>query len=120
MAEKIDETTLREWKRTHIDVCLTLARKKLIIIGSKANLSTTPQLLPKLLSLYEERKWILDLPKDADAIHSVAADNSDGKRTVSKRRGVATLSQSLINGKPFIQDMLNVSCSVRPRSCRSH
>lgn len=123
MAEQVDES-LREWKRTNIDVCLTLARKKLIIIGSKLTLSTTGRLLPALLSLYEERKWILDLPKDAEAMHSGAVDplvspgpdNNDGQRTALKRRRVATLSQSLIDGKPFMRDILNVSCSVRSRS----
>lgn len=96
---------------------MTLAKKKLIIIGSKSTLSAADQLLPELVSLFEVRQWILDLPKGAARTHSAAVfpvaslymDDKDEGRVAPKKRGPAKLSQSLIGGKPFLRDILNVS-----------
>lgn len=80
----------------------------MIIIGSKSTLSADDRLLADFFSLIEEKKWILDLPKDALAMHGeVARKVVEVKRERSSGKG--KLSESLVDSKPFIRDILNVS-----------
>lgn len=61
---------LKDWRR--VNVAVTRAKKKLIIIGSKNTLCQGDQLLGRLTSMCEERGWMLDLPAAAheDTSHS--------------------------------------------------
>jgi DNA replication ATP-dependent helicase Dna2 len=108
---------LRDWRR--INVSFTRAKKKLIIIGSKSTLSADDRLLSDFFALVEERNWIADLPKDAVIMHSDAfvspvntLSDCKAKEERSPRTSkVAKLSQSLVDSKPFMRDILNVSLS---------
>lgn len=55
---------LRDWRR--LNVCLTRARSKLIIFGSKRTLSHE---LADLFELLEEKKMFFSLPADALDAH---------------------------------------------------
>ena len=103
---------LRDWRR--INVSFTRAKKKLIIIGSKSTLSADDRLLSDFFSLIEEKKWILDLPRDAPMLHAQKPNTGSPTTAVKTRSslsrvGGAKLSASLVDSKPFIRDILNVS-----------
>jgi DNA replication ATP-dependent helicase Dna2 len=97
---------LRDWRR--INVSFTRAKKKLIIIGSKSTLSADDRLLADFFSLIEEKQWILDLPRDAEKVHGGMPEKVEVKRERSVGRG--KLSEALVESRPFIRDILNVSC----------
>lgn len=54
---------LKDWRR--VNVAVTRAKKKLIIIGSKGTLSRGDELLARLVKLCEEKAWMVDLPISA-------------------------------------------------------
>lgn len=54
---------LKDWRR--VNVAITRAKKKLIILGSRGTLSRGDALLGKLVALCEERGWVVDLPVSA-------------------------------------------------------
>ncbi|KAJ3416935.1 Tripartite DNA replication factor [Chytridiales sp. JEL 0842] len=59
---------LRDWRR--INVALTRAQTKLIILGSKSTLQGS-HLYQNLLNLVEEKGWLYRLPKDATKLHHI-------------------------------------------------
>lgn len=88
---------LKDWRR--VNVALTRARSKLILLGSRKTLGHN-ELLAKLLRLVDDRGWAVDLPKDADSLHdfdqgsqaSVPAPSSKTNRSPTK--GVLACSPS--------------------------
>lgn len=58
---------LKDWRR--VNVALTRARSKLIVLGSRQTLGNN-DLLNKFLRLVDDQKWTLELPADADACHN--------------------------------------------------
>ena len=58
---------LKDWRR--VNVALTRARSKLVVLGSRQTLHNN-ELLAKFLGVVDENCWSLDLPKDADDCHT--------------------------------------------------
>ena len=58
---------LKDWRR--VNVALTRARSKLIMLGSRQTLRCN-DLLAKLLVFVDERMWAVELPKDAESCHT--------------------------------------------------
>jgi len=58
---------LRDWRR--INVAITRAKQKLIVIGSKKAMEHVP-LLKALSDFMAERKWLVDLPPDALSLYT--------------------------------------------------
>lgn len=58
---------LKDWRR--VNVALTRARSKLIVLGSRQTLRNN-ELLDKFLRLVDDRSWTLELPADADTCHN--------------------------------------------------
>lgn len=53
---------LADWRR--INVAITRARKKLVLVGDAATLASLP-LFERLVGLVRQRGWYLQLPPDA-------------------------------------------------------
>jgi DNA replication ATP-dependent helicase Dna2 len=53
---------LEDWRR--INVALTRARRKLVLVGCRATLSRVP-MLADLWALAQRRGWVVALPADA-------------------------------------------------------
>ncbi|KAI7354196.1 hypothetical protein KC336_g22337, partial [Hortaea werneckii] len=58
---------LKDWRR--VNVALTRARSKLIVLGSRRTLVNN-ELLARFMGLVDRRGWTLDLPKGADTCHT--------------------------------------------------
>lgn len=54
---------LKDWRR--VNVAVTRAKKKLVIVGSKGTLGKGDELLGKLIKLCEDQDWLIDLPASA-------------------------------------------------------
>ena len=123
---------LKDWRR--INVSFTRARCKLVIVGSRKTLSSTP-LLEEFFKLMDERRWILALPPGADTLHeeflasNTASEPAKSFSTPLKRpaeedgangeykdrkspnvkrarkRGIS--EEAIVRGRPILQDLLN-------------
>jgi DNA replication ATP-dependent helicase Dna2 len=60
---------LKDWRR--VNVALTRARSKLVVLGSRRTLSNNDLLL-KFMALVDGKGWSLDLPSGADELHAFA------------------------------------------------
>ena len=58
---------LKDWRR--VNVALTRARSKLVVLGSRRTLRNN-ELLERFLALVDRQGWSMDLSKDADTCHS--------------------------------------------------
>lgn len=79
---------LKDWRR--VNVALTRARSKLLILGSKTTLKNN-ELLSKMLRMMDDNQWLLDLPPAADDLHvfdfsTQAAEEIIAKQTPSPRK----------------------------------
>ncbi|KAH7909650.1 Dna2-domain-containing protein [Hygrophoropsis aurantiaca] len=115
---------LKDWRR--INVSFTRARSKLIIIGSRATLATTP-LLTDFFTLMQERNWILDLPQGAESMHQSLQSpragirspgkrdarsaelglHSDLKRQNLEKARASRVDEGLLRGRPILNDIVN-------------
>ncbi|PIB00773.1 DNA replication ATP-dependent helicase/nuclease dna2 [Cercospora beticola] len=58
---------LKDWRR--VNVALTRARSKLVILGGRKTLERN-ELLASMLGIMDERSWRMDLPDGADGLHA--------------------------------------------------
>ena len=58
-------TLLHDWRR--VNVALTRARHKLVLVGSETTLKHLP-LLVSLLQLLQERAWVVELPPNTHSV----------------------------------------------------
>jgi DNA replication ATP-dependent helicase Dna2 len=58
---------LKDWRR--VNVALTRAKSKLIILGSRRTLVNN-ELLSRMLAMLDERSAVVDLPRQADLLHN--------------------------------------------------
>ncbi|GMF06708.1 unnamed protein product [[Candida] boidinii] len=65
---------LKEWRR--VNVAMTRAKSKLIIVGSKKLMSTVPQ-FEGFMTLINQKKWIIDLSEGDDQIYSNLLEFTD-------------------------------------------
>lgn len=58
---------LKDWRR--VNVALTRARSKLVVLGSRRTLKNN-ELLAKFIALVDRERWAIDLPREADELHA--------------------------------------------------
>jgi DNA replication ATP-dependent helicase Dna2 len=103
---------LKDWRR--INVALTRAKSKMIIIGSQNTLAND-QLLNAFLHLVHRNGWAYDLPCDAMSRHPTphhvqhaarpSMERSSGRRAEVK---VSTAGKKVIlHNRPVLRDLMN-------------
>lgn len=108
---------LEDWRR--VNVALTRARSKIVVLGSKRTLGNN-ELLGKFLGTVEREKWTLDLPEDADMDHAFCFASQIGELTgetprTGKKRAAAA---SAALGSPIKRIALASSLGAENRSPR--
>lgn len=96
---------LKDWRR--INVCLTRAKSKLIVFGSRTTLANLP-LLQMFFGIVEERGWIYQLPAKANEQHRLmdpVANGKEAKRELgsARRKG----AEDLVLSQPLLRDVVN-------------
>jgi DNA replication ATP-dependent helicase Dna2 len=74
---------LKDWRR--VNVALTRARSKLVVLGSRRTLSNN-DLLAKFMTLVDSKGWGLDLPRGADELHAFAMASTQQAAVVASAK----------------------------------
>lgn len=97
---------LKEWRR--VNVAITRARCKLIIVGSKRTVQNL-KTINAFMNILDTRGWFYDLPFKADTFYSFALPpNPEDKSSDTIEKGSKTkpISESkVIQNKPIIRDI---------------
>jgi DNA replication ATP-dependent helicase Dna2 len=106
-----------------INVVLTRARSKLIIVGSRTTLGGTAaspgrgdeMLLPKLMRVLSTNKWILTLPPEAHTLHAFTSqyesatqpqeNNREAKSPVAIKKG--HFGPKILGCRSMLRDVAN-------------
>lgn len=98
---------LKEWRR--VNVAITRARSKLIIVGSKKTLQNL-KTINAFMNILDTRGWFYDLPPQADTFYSfVSPPNQDGPNSspLENVTKVKPLAQSKVfQNKPITKDIV--------------
>ena len=65
--EAVAGTLLHDWRR--INVAITRAKRKLVLVGSQQTLRTVPH-FAQLLDLLQQQKWLFTLPQHCNGSKS--------------------------------------------------
>lgn len=100
---------LKEWRR--VNVAITRSRSKLILLGSKSTLYNSDT-LKGFIDLLNDRKWVHDLPKDANMFYQFAFQSPETQTTGSMRSSNLKSSSlnpdsKLVNHNPVLRDIVN-------------
>lgn len=106
---------LNDWRR--INVALTRAQRKVVIVGSRKTLSAAP-LLQDFFTLMDEEKWVCKLPRGALLLHPAAAKEPGAKipkREMAVKQEKAT-SPPLHAAEGFVSASGSVSASAERKA----
>jgi DNA replication ATP-dependent helicase Dna2 len=95
---------LRDWRR--INVCVTRAKSKLVMYGSRSTLQAEP-ILAQLLQVADEAGFIYRLPGDAldTAAMRQGREGRDDDARASKK--VIVAGDGVLKGRPVLRDLVN-------------
>ena len=121
--EGITGELLKDWRR--VNVALTRAQKKLVVVGSRTTLQKV-DVLKRFFDLCQERGWIIALPHGAETMHEPVpvqvvnapkavkrpAPTAEGKENVApsapkKAKVVSMSAESLLRTRPLLRDVVN-------------
>ncbi|KAK3720452.1 DNA replication endonuclease-helicase Dna2 [Vermiconidia calcicola] len=105
---------LKDWRR--VNVALTRAKSKLIVLGSRRTLRNN-ELLARFLTLVDGNGWALDIPRDADLSHSFgstlqAASDVTAQDSPSRAKKLSGLSSKKVAARKSPQKA-TLSASAR-------
>lgn len=114
--EQIGELA-KDWRR--INVALTRARSKLIIVGSRSTLSHDP-LLGKLVALVEGRGWVVRLPEGAREMHPALESPASPLPSMKKEEEepeevMKTPAKPLVSSKGTQRQQMQPPVSTTPK-----
>lgn len=89
---------LKDWRR--VNVALTRARSKLVVLGSRRTLSNN-DLLAKFMALVDGNGWSVDLPRGADELHAFAFAST-------QQAAVAAVAEAASTKKPSPRKMASM------------
>ncbi|SCU90102.1 LAMI_0E00628g1_1 [Lachancea mirantina] len=95
-----------------VNVAMTRAKTKLIIIGSRSTIGST-EVLKDFFSMLKARNWIYELPKDCLRTYRLDYKDSSQGDAVRKHMSVPlrvkniTSDSKLVEDKPMVRDILN-------------
>ena len=95
---------MKDWRR--INVALTRARAKLIVIGSRKTLATEP-LLAQFLKLMVEQRWIMLLPKGAESAHPIVVRQASYDPAVDGGTRKRRIVDAVLKGRGMLRDVVN-------------
>ncbi|KAK5112827.1 hypothetical protein LTR85_011161 [Meristemomyces frigidus] len=87
---------LKDWRR--VNVALTRARSKLVVLGSRRTLVNN-ELLSRFLNLVDVRGWTLELPKGADVCHAFDFSSQSAATLVARSTPSPSKKARLIPSK---------------------
>lgn len=94
---------IKDWRR--VNVAVTRARSKLIILGSLNTLLATESLL-KFLNLVKTNKWMYDLPESALDVYRLKATSQLSSSSKVKPE-IKTIGSKVIGRHPIVRDILS-------------
>lgn len=92
--------------RRRINVCLTRAKSKLIIVGSRTTVSNSP-VMRELLDLVSERDWVYRIPAGETNLPVPAPSPSDSDSTKVANQAVRRGGGALALKNPLLGDITN-------------
>ncbi|KAK6458344.1 DNA replication factor Dna2-domain-containing protein [Scheffersomyces xylosifermentans] len=92
---------VREWRR--INVAVTRAKSKLIILGSRSTLSNADT-IRTFMNLLEENNWVYELPYEADKMYDVPNSALDTSPATYEKKDI--MDSKIIEKNPLIKDIV--------------
>lgn len=93
---------LKDWRR--INVAVTRARSKLIILGSESTLSRADT-MRDFIELCKKKKWIYHLPSDASDVYNFPKIASSSQHS-QKKASINKLGSKALGRHPLVRDIL--------------
>lgn len=95
---------IKEWRR--LNVAITRAKSKLIILGSRSTLSTAGETTKTFIDFLENRGWYYVLPENADKVYDIPLNSANSSPRKKKMGSNTQLSASLLKKNPILNNIL--------------
>lgn len=96
---------LKDWRR--INVCLTRAKSKLIVFGSRPTLSHA-DILAQFFEVVEAKGWIYNLPAGSAEAHDGLVKRAlESSSPVQEKKKVRVGPEKLVLSQPLVRDVVN-------------